>query len=345
MRARSIEKLPKFWVEKYETIEGVNELKTDIPICDHQETENPLFISPYSNLIPIEYLRTNNAEPYRYGISTKNVKKFKKDGIYSYSSILNYSAFKAMSSYPDPLPNTEILDALSNMKFDLNDELFRDALLDLSSFMQVDRYSRIRIHEITNSFLGNNRTGRISSRSYKGSVGFLTSLLKKEDNYNCHIMAVVLPENYMALKYKWLHSGIIDLSLVTILIDRELDSTSFWCTPYRNIYRTKLLPELKKMNVTVVKVPLSYIMENCFLQPYAFSSKNIIDRKEELNHVIDLFKLSINPNKEDSTEDDNEDIDDQENWGEGQDHWEEEENDFTIEVESTSISDINTLTF
>lgn len=118
--------------------------------------------------------------------------------------------------------------------------------------------------------------------------GMLTLITENK----AYVIAVVLPENVVYQKLYMLKNNTIDLNKVIVLVDRELDSTSFHNRRIREIYRKELLPLLMTTSCDVWRVPQTYIQESCFYGEFRLLSKTLMDRKRERLDIIQEFKNS-----------------------------------------------------
>lgn len=147
--------------------------------------------------------------------------------------------------------------------------------------VMADRYgSNTRFDEFSNVL---KTTGR---RIYK-SIGSYTLI----HNGNPHIVACILPENLVYQRLYILKEGKIDLSKVIILIDKQLDETSFPENSIRTLYRTELLPQIVQTSCTVFKVPLDFIKDNCFYKKDMLPI-NIEERRRFKQEMLEDFRNS-----------------------------------------------------
>lgn len=133
----------------------------------------------------------------------------------------------------------------------------------------------------------NGTPSKADFRSWKGVCSF-GSLITEE--YGAIFQAVILPENYEAVKLEFLLTGNINTDYVIILINKEIDSPQFPNASLRTIYRKDLEPILFETFNQIYKVPKEYIEEMCFLQGFKLRETNIVRRKAEINAVIDEFR-------------------------------------------------------
>lgn len=158
------------------------------------------------------------------------------------------------------------------------------------TFCDEHRHWCSRKEYILDAFKGNRKWGKFSMRTYTGHVSHLSiTLTGNSTNYIPHVLGVTLPENFMYHKYKVLKDSSLDLSKVIVLVDRELDSPQFYCPAFRALYKKEIEPYLLSTSCQIWKVPLDFIKEKCFLQPFKLSSRNIVQRKEEIQELAKEF--------------------------------------------------------
>jgi len=95
-----------------------------------------------------------------------------------------------------------------------------------------------------------------------------------------------------------LTQNVLDLSKVIILIDRELDTTTFPKQPFRRLYREGMMPHIMKSACDVWKVPQSFIKEKCFVEPFSLRGIGPLERKRVLDQLIEGFINSLDEKKE-----------------------------------------------
>lgn len=136
------------------------------------------------------------------------------------------------------------------------------------------------------------------SGRYTNSSRMKGCMLLMYNNIPC-VLPAILPENLVYQKLHILKYGTIDLLKVIVLIDSELDSTSFPSNFIRTIYRNELLPNIVQTSCTVFKVPLSFIKENCFYDKTGdIFPSNLIERRKAKQEFIEDFKQYVQTREE-----------------------------------------------
>lgn len=136
-------------------------------------------------------------------------------------------------------------------------------------------------------------SGRIDARTFSVNLGGLSCFMadsRNSSNFIPQVMAVVLPENYIYQKEYLLTHGKVDLSKVILLVNKELDSPSFYQKNFRAFYRKYILPIIKTLNIDVWNVPVSFMEEYCFHNKITLESKSFMDKKKETEGLYDEFK-------------------------------------------------------
>lgn len=259
--------------------------------------EQKHIMCPYTPLIPLPYAVLTQTLHGKY-LDTVRVKAItkKKD-----------MDLVAISNKYVGLPVTVFLNAGMHSKSDkdsktgtlriLEESLRYDKCIPLIS--TINSSGSWNTRDILSLFDGSSggRTGRFSMKSYSGATSIMSlflgngvgnSWLRTVSNYTPHILAVVLPENYLYVKTYIVAKGKIPLDKIIILIDRQLDETSFPIKGFRALYK-KIEPLLKKTSCDIWKVPMEFIESQCFLQNFFVKEKNIIKRKQEIEGLSREF--------------------------------------------------------
>lgn len=119
-----------------------------------------------------------------------------------------------------------------------------------------------------------------------GSVHYIVNpyslYLRYGDDLTPCVILAIPRENYVYCKMHLMRTGFLDLSKCVMLIDQKLDTTEFPEQSFRNgVYKRVILPQIAQLNVTIAKVPVSYMLEKCFIQDIKLTSENIFERKKE----------------------------------------------------------------
>lgn len=138
----------------------------------------------------------------------------------------------------------------------------------------------------TSNFEDIQRIMHVTGRTIRKITGCYSLIYENK----AHILACILPENLVYQKLHILSKGTIDLSKVIVFIDSELDRTSFPVTSLRTLYRTELLPKIIETSCVVFKVPLAFIMENCFYRKDSTLPLNIQERKKVKEEMLESFR-------------------------------------------------------
>lgn len=178
----------------------------------------------------------------------------------------------------------------SNATISINNYLEYDQATDLQFIGASDR--AYDLSDLVDKF-NTNGCSRIAMRNYGVGISPYSMYLRLNPTsdwreMDAYVLAVVLPENYMYVKYHILAHNTIPLDRIVILIDKELDGTEFPSRAARAVYK-KLLPHIMQSKCQVWKVPHSFIKENCFINNYALKNVNIKERKKEYATILDEF--------------------------------------------------------
>ena len=284
---------------KRENVSGEHKILPNnnfIPVrWDNIDSDRQLMACPYTEFIPLSYIMlssgvykcSNIGEHCRqnWGIKERNSKKLTKFNNRWQNKQLSVFATAGMSG-----EGREI--SKENTKRRLINWLFEDRVQHLN-YLERGGWKLNYRPKIVESFKEGKTCG-FTQRSYRGEISAY-SLFLKNDNNNCipHMLAVVLPENYMYVKYHLMVYDTIPLDKVIVLINKDLDSTSFRPAAFRTLYR-ELMFHVLKSACQVWKVPHEFILENCFLHSYKLKEENIIKRKKETEELIGEFYDSIN---------------------------------------------------
>jgi hypothetical protein len=253
---------------------------------------NRLTMSVYSDFIPLLYLTSGLRAPI-HNISSKDYTNItgKTTGITEWSKKHLRGVF---SGYTNGGYTSEKNTNIIQLKAELKRWIGREARMDVESLTGYPRYAWDGCDR--NNIIG--RMGRFQlgascQRTYTTATSALSLYLGNNEKWNPHVLAVVLPENYVYLKYKLLTQNVLDLSKVIILMDRELDTTAFPKQPFRKLYREGLMPHIMKSSCDVWKVPQSFIREKCFVEPFSLRGIGPLERKKVLEQLIEGFTKSL----------------------------------------------------
>lgn len=275
----SVGKLP-YWAEIWRGYSGGNECKQ--------------VMCPYTNFIPVLYIVSPlySYIPRDIGGLLKNywsVKVNNKNKIERVNKQREGSLLTSFVYYDIDDITRRGSERVTRGR--INEWLLADDAMSLDNMYNTGCY--YSMDDVLSGF-PQNITKRFSQRSYSGAISPYTIMRKKltpgmpSGEYYPHVMAVVLPENYMYVKYHLLRYNSIPLDRVVVLIDKELDSTSFPVKPFRALYK-KLLPHIMSTKCDVWKVPLEFIEENCFIDSSSVLPDNILDMEKATGALIDEF--------------------------------------------------------
>lgn len=139
---------------------------------------------------------------------------------------------------------------------------------------------------------GEGDVGVFRQNSYQGAIGPYSLYMGEGADRTSHVLACVLPENYLYVKYHILLHNTIPLDRVVVFVNKELDETSFRPTAFRTLYR-ELMKDVLSSSAQVWKVPHEFIMEKCFLKAHKLKEKNIIKKKKEQEELVKEFLEGI----------------------------------------------------
>lgn len=236
--------------------------------------DSPYIESPYTEYIPLHYLlcgKMNHGSPANVGMRENFLNSWTKRFGKVKAGINN------VKTVVGDITQWLLWDEPYNLKF------------DYSHVWRVgSRATALSNINLSNCYYSNQRTYSMGHTPY--------SLYLREDgydrldaNYNPHVLAVVLPENYLYMKYRILVDGVIDLSKVIILVDRELDTTSFKVPTFRKFYREKLQKEIMKTNCDVWEVPAEFIKSKCFIPQFTMKGIKLEERRKLKAELIESF--------------------------------------------------------
>jgi len=283
--------VPLFWKEKTDgTI-------TELPINlnrkiskDYLNHRTRFLTSPYVNLIPVRYLTSLHEEDlgdyaYRKAVE-ESVQHGERDFYYG-------ERYRYARSGPNALVRHLIA---SNRIYALKN---CNALkTEASLFLHYNELVTLQTNTRSGHFNDTERlfikdSGCVYGRTFTAYLGGLSCFFYNSDRPDsepkAQVMAVVLPENYIYQKQHFLLTGTIDLTKVIILVNKELDSTSFPHKAFRAYYRKHILPIINSLNVDVWKVPQSFITENCSHSGIKLNSVSLIDKTREIASIVDDF--------------------------------------------------------
>lgn len=324
--ARGKKIIPPYHQLKRESDEGIitrqpMELLGYYPNTDFQNNQgrnSGITATPYSKMIPLYYLEavTNSygsfpQVPYETTSQTRlaNISGalFGEQVKENAAIVPHFNKWMAennpeltricMSSYHNRSVNSNGIGLLGDKEMILdsnkqgakniiNNYLFFDRPFDVSSH-GIHNY----IHTVDNlirNFFTMKRC-HFGMRTYSGYVGHFSMYINESGAASAQIIAVILQENLIYQKLHIVKYGCIDLTKVVILVNSDIDNTSYPHKPFRTLYKKFIEPEFKKYGFDVWKVPKSFIDENCFMKPYQLKSKSLPRREAEINSIIDKF--------------------------------------------------------
>lgn len=253
-------------------------------------------MSVYTDFIPLLYLtsglkratKTTSLQAY---LNLKQKNDFKDD---EYNKWIQKYDGGTLSGFCKYSFTSDQESNIINLKESIESWMEYDRMMDVETILGYPRYSWEGINRTT--IMQQIRTGHIGSscqRTYiVGTSAF--SMYRGEDNrYIPHVLAVILPENYLYLKYKLLTQNVLDLSKVIILVDRELNTAKFCQQAFRKLYKEAMLPQIMKSSCDVWKVPQSFIQEKCFVEPFNLRGIKLKERGEFLGQLVKEFTSSF----------------------------------------------------
>lgn len=135
-----------------------------------------------------------------------------------------------------------------------------------------------------------NTNHQFSLRSYGGVIGNY-SLCRIDDNniMHHHILPVILQENFYYQILHLIRYGSIDMSKVIILIDKELENSSFEVPGLRTFYIGRIKSIIQKTAAQAWYVPLSFIHEQCFVSKLTLPYDTIAEKRQVKTVIKDIF--------------------------------------------------------
>ena len=262
---------------------------TDRMICQiGSETSGGMMMSPYSDYIPLSYLLNNNF----------SLRWYHNYHIEDYYGRLNIAKGNNIDRIEGKVLRQMLYNAFQQVA---KGDAALQALYSVREWIEYDEplsmnymqncvnyeYNRERIGELILSPM------KIRQRSYDAMSHMYSLSELKNEKAIPHVLAVVLPENYLYLKYKLLVDNTLDMSKVIILINKNMDTPQFECKPFRKLYRDFLKPKIEETACDVWKVPLEYIVSSCFMEEYSLMSLGMKERRAISQKLIDGFKESV----------------------------------------------------
>lgn len=321
---RRKKEMPMFWKEpsvgERTTIPAVigtfcGNLSTSEQI-DSRNTVNAS--SPFVKMIPLKVLTNSFEINGRAWINYSADGRLRNYQRNMHSTVDYYNAAKIaeLNIGISQLVNSEIM----NGRLAVLDTNMFDAMLKRQSNYFIKDRNLVDVSHIDNSASSfdftprafrDGQSMRINARTFSVSLGQLTCFLETERwsrVYTPQVMAVILPENYVYQKQYVLVHGKIDLSKVTVLVNRELDNTDFHSKNFRAYYRKHLLPILNELKVDVWKVPASFIEENCFHRGITLEARSFMEKRKETEEIYHKFRshyfhIDLDPQTDDDDSD------------------------------------------
>lgn len=256
-------------------------------------------MSPYTNFIPLYYLFLSD-----YNISKRSlsyiVDRLVNNGKGSTIAVTKARerVIKELNSdfsmiYDSIIGKNNVNEAVST----IDDYLMWDTIVNLAGLSSRNVRS-VRPSQINGNVMNDisHRLGRrVYAKTWEGIIfpyTFFQNDRNLEDQYKSLVVATVLPENYEYQKMRILLGMGIDMSKVIILINRDIESTTFRPTSVRKFYKDKILPTIMDSSADVWYVPHSFIDENCFVNTYQLTSTGMMNRKAEKEaYVKEFLKL------------------------------------------------------
>lgn len=260
---------------------------------------NKLISCPYTEFIPLSYLLMGeyNGARHKFAdvvrralrIQEKNPNKLAKFGR------------KWQDRRVSTFMSSSITDDKKHWKTLTNDRLNRYLEFDEPrNLSYVLDYNLTNLHYkwMAMPDMQRMRTVALNQRSYR-AVHTPYSLFQGiyeggRQSYIPHMLAVVLPENYMYVKYHILKHNTIPLDKVIVLVNKELDSCYFKPPAFRKLYMEYMEEVVLKSACQVWKVPHSFIMDKCFIHDYKLKEENIFKRKGEIEELVGEFYETFN---------------------------------------------------
>lgn len=270
---RALRKLPKFDVFQNEGV--THQIQ---PLCRDGRSIHiwsNLQICPYTEMIPAEYLMVG------YNNHTRSIDAIKNR--------------VAAQGFTDQAGAKEV-------RKRLNGYLFINEIRKISI-----GYARMTDDSmIAQTFRGQHN---MADTYRSGSVHYIVNpyslYLRYGDDLTPCVILAIPRENYVYCKMHLMRTGFLDLSKCVMLIDQKLDTTEFPEQSFRNgVYKRVILPQIAQLNVTIAKVPVSYMLEKCFIQDVKLTSENIFERKKEEEELkaelIQIVSKHLNGGREPS---------------------------------------------
>lgn len=301
-RKRRAKEVPVFWQEPQVNGE-ITQLDAFLESRGARVWTDPgvhYLTSPYVKLIPLSYLlhsetlRSVNINRNLYNIE-HGLRRFHGIGLEKAKTLINLPSgfgailFSILTSGRNDELQLNSPDLIQVMKMNYNNYIHYDELLDIAN----SSLSGGRFDDSQNAMLYKAR--RIYGRTFNALVSGLSCFMSPQAygrDYTPQIMAVVLPENYIYQKEYIMAHGKVDLSKVILLVNKELDSTSFPYPTFRKYYRAQLLPLIQKLKMDVWKVPVSFIEDSCFHKGIALESTSLIGIKQEVEEINQVFRAN-----------------------------------------------------
>jgi len=264
---------------------------------------NNLTMSVYSDFIPLLYLTSGLRAPrirvsqnsYLNIVGIEEEKYVEED----YHKWREKYLSGVISGYYDSSFSFDKNQNIIGLHYELKRWIEMDSRMDVENLIPYPSHSwSVCDRTAVLNRMGRFQIGSSCQRTYRVGTSAFSLYLANNRQWTPHVLAVVLPENYIYLKYKLLTQNVLDLSKVIILIDRELDTTTFPKQPFRRLYREGMMPHIMKSACDVWKVPQSFIKEKCFVEPFSLRGIGPLERKRVLDQLIEGFINSLDEKKE-----------------------------------------------
>lgn len=251
------------------------------------------FTCPYTPLIPLHYLLSGrNPGPIYQPIAQEirrswNVRNNNTNKLAQFEKRWGGTMF---SSFMSRLFGESRVDMRQHSTVSIQEWLDRDEILG-TGILGYNGSTSSR--ETILSYFQRNKFIRYSQNTYSGAISpYSLYLQNSSGRYEPHMLAVVLPENYLYVKYHLLIHNTIPLDRIVVLINKELDRGDFENQPFKKLYR-EILPKIMKSSAQVWKVPREFIDENCFIESYKIKATNILERRREMEGIVEEFYETI----------------------------------------------------
>ncbi len=286
-RARKPKEIPLVVHSKNES--GTKELRvTTILPFGNRNMPGELTMCPYTKYIPIDYL-LGGVMGYINGpiIESQYLLRDLRPEPFMGPGMAKTIASRYILGRRT-VQKSQIPMIVQGINLSIRDYLIEDRNSGLGSL--YTRYVRNSFEGITQGFR-DGALGNFSMRSYRGHIGNLTiySTSDRLGRKEPEVLLVTLPENYLYHKYNILQNGVIDLDACFLLMNRDLDYTSYPNKNFRTMFNKFLRPIIEEHSVDTYKVPKEFIIENCFTGNFELRSKNIIERKKEIEDLTKIF--------------------------------------------------------